>query len=381
MRSLAVRSLKVFAAAGLLSVCAAAARAQGEQRDVYRLFLPGHQRALDIDLRPLDVYYGNLSGEPAAGPNKWNRARLVNVAIMPDKAKRKWPVSFAVRVEEVRADASSESLREAAVESLRKHDSVFKDSIKLETYKETALLHYRIKWPAVRDFHFPTFGTLSPIFPGQTIGVYAPPAAEYPMLEAYQAQAGVWVWIRREWPGSKDKEGDVKLLHTLLDSARLVDTSRPSTSADFYHLGRALYEQKEHEQAVAALTRSLELERERRQLGQPTWRQLIMTLANAYGATDDPARAREVLEYAAVVEPTYPYFHHGLARLYGFYGDMDKAVASLQKAYEHAPKVEGIYKLTGPYTDPLADVAFKKFKDDPRFRDAVKAMKKQQSKK
>jgi hypothetical protein len=89
-------------------------------------------------------------------------------------------------------------------------------------------------------------------------------------------------------------------------------------------------------------------------------------------------RAREVLEYGVGAEPSYAYFHHGLARLHGFFGDMDKAIASLQQAFEHAPKPEGFLRSSLP--DPMTDAAFAKFKDDPKFRDAVKAMKKRSKK-
>ena len=372
MRSLPVRSLCAVVLAGLLPLCAVGARAQGERGDVYRLFLPGNLRALDIDLRQFDVEYVDLPGEPAAGPNKGGRARLVFVMFRAEKGKRKLPAAFYVRVEEVRADAPAEALRETAAERLLKHGSVSKGSVRREAYKETALLRYTVKGPWSEGLQSITFTGLSPIPVRNSYGS----DSKYSVLEAFQVQGGVWVWIRNTSGGPvKDAKGDEEAqLRTLLDSARVVDTSQPSTSFDYFHLGRALYQQKEYEAAAAALSKALDLERAGRQLSQPNWRQLIMALANAHGAADDPARAREVLEYAVAAEPTYPYFHHGLARLHGFFGDADKSIASLEKAYEFAPKPEGF--LARGLPDPLTDAAFAKFKDDPKFRDAVKAMKK-----
>lgn len=371
MRSLAVRPLGLVALAALLPLCAARASAQ-EQRDAHRLLLPGHLRALEIDLRQFDVVYDDLPGEPAAGPNKWGRARLLRVTFPAEKGKRKWPASFVVRVEETRPDASAGALREAAVESLLKHESVSRDSVKREAYKEAALLRYTVKGPRVDNWMSLTFTGLSPI-PVPTNPVPGS-AAKYAVLEAFEVRAGVWVWIRREFPGSKDDEADGQLLRTLLDSVRVVDASRPATSSDYYHLGRTLYQLRERDAAVAALEKALELERARRQLGRQNWRQLIMALANAHGAADNAARAREVLEYGVGAEPSYAYFHHGLARLHGFFGDVDKAIASLEKTYEFAPKPTGFFLVSVP--DPLFDVAFAKFKGDAKFRDAVKAMKK-----
>ena len=367
MRSLAVRSLSAFAVAGLLAVCAAHARAQDE-RDVYRLFLPGNQRALDFDLRQFDVGYSDLDGEPAAGSNKASRARMLLVSFKPKPGRRKWQTSFIVQVEEARAGVTAETIREAAIESLLKSDGVSKGSIRREAYRQAALLRYTTSGPRFESIFFTG---LSPIPVRSSFGS----GFKFPVLEAFQVQDGVWVGFRCVRLGTKEKEDDgEELLRFLIDSVQVVDASRPSTSFDYYHLGRALYQQKEHGAAVAALSKALGLERAARQLSRPSWRQLIMTLANAHGATDDAARAREVLEYGVTAEPTYAYFHHGLARLHGFFGDVDRAVASLEKAYEFAPKPVGFLQL--PLPDPLADAAFAKFKDDPKFRDAVKAMKK-----
>jgi hypothetical protein len=101
-----------------------------------------------------------------------------------------------------------------------------------------------------------------------------------------------------------------------------------------------------------------------------------MTLANALGAADNPERARDVLEYGVATEPTYPYFHHGLSRLYSYFGDLDRVLASLEKVYQYGPKDKGFFGFLHGIPDPLLDPAFQKYKDDPKFRDAIKALKK-----
>lgn len=378
MRIPAARSLSIVALAGLLlTLCAARAGAQEQEQqqgEVYRLFLPGYQRALEIDLRRFSVEYEDLPGEPTTGPHRGSRARLLRVTFVPEKGKRKLPTWLVVRVEESRAEA--EALREVAVESLLKHDSVSRDSVRREAHKETALLRYTVKGPKPIDWMPRIFTGYSPIPVAGSAVTFPNIPSKYPVLEAFRVRDGVWVWVRcNAFEGKGEEE---KLLHTLIDSVKVVDTSRPSTSFDYYHLGRALYQQKEHGAAVAALEKALDLERGRRQLGESNWRQLIMALANALGAADDAARAREVLEYAVGPDPTYAPFHYGLARLHGFFGEMDRAVASLQKSYEHAPKPGGFF--LGVLPDPLTDVAFRKFKDDPKFRDALKAMKKRSKK-
>jgi hypothetical protein len=101
-----------------------------------------------------------------------------------------------------------------------------------------------------------------------------------------------------------------------------------------------------------------------------------MTLANALGAADDTERARDVLEYGVATEPSYPYFHHGLSRLYSYFGDLDRVLASLDKTYQYVPKDKSFLSFIRGIPDPLLDPAFRRFKDDPRFIDGVRTLKK-----
>ena len=160
--------------------------------------------------------------------------------------------------------------------------------------------------------------------------------------------------------------------NSLLDSLKFADTSAPSSSFDFYHRGRLLYLQKDYRGAAAALAAALELERKQRRLDLATWRSLVGDLADAYALTGDLARAKEVLDYAVESEPSNPFFHLALARYYGKVGDLDNAIAQLEKAAPF-PKEVGLLQ---PRYDPERDPAFEKFRKDERFRKALKALRK-----
>lgn len=382
------RPTTAIALACLLALCAGAAR--GQEGEVRRLFLPGYERALEVDLSIFGDYATEMFDElPARDPSAPIKsgdkapadavrpARALFIIPRPPKGGRPRFTYFILRAELTRFDTKPHGLRDAAVAGLLKTGHVSKSSMKQGEYKQLPLLRYSVKGPRLGGMLMliPNAG-LSP-FPtsiGPSTFYYdAPPTR---MLEAYQVEDGVMIWFR--CVGAEIKEEDEKLLYSLIDSTRVIDTSRPSSSSDFYLLGREMYRQKDNAGAVAALSQALALEQQRQELSQPRWRQLVLTMADALRAAGELVRAKEVLEYGVGSEPANFYFHHDLARLHAHSGDLGRAVASLELAYAHAPK--GSDSSAGALPDPLKDPAFRRFKDDRKFRDAVKAMKKRSKK-
>lgn len=389
-----MRPKLISAAALLLVALACPARAQQPERpDVYRLSLPGKAWALDVNLGGFKVYALELETPRQRNASKAGRsdpdgdngpsgvARVLYASHKLDDKKRFFPDNqLIIRMEPARLRVTAEAWREARIREGLKSRRFSKDSVRQVEHKQFPLVAFTLPEYDARVGMFPTYNP----FPGGSpfpLSMGGVPLAGGRWKAARGVEAFVVhddTWISLRFVSSEHKDGGEQLLRSLLDSLKIVDTANPTTSFDFYQLGRAHVELKEYGPAVEALSQALALERQKRELSQPDWRQLVMTLANARGATDDVLRAREVLEYGAAAEPTYAFFHHGLARLHAYLGDLDAAIASLDKAYEHAP--QDAYFITWPMYEPTADAAFKKFKDVPKFRDAVKAMKKRHKK-
>ncbi|HEX6184015.1 MAG TPA: hypothetical protein VFZ44_09070 [Pyrinomonadaceae bacterium] len=167
-------------------------------------------------------------------------------------------------------------------------------------------------------------------------------------------------------------EREEKFFRTVLDSVKFADTSAPSSSFDFYHKGHALYLRKDYRRASEALAAALELEKRQRRLDAATWRELVTNLVNSYAASRDYGRVKETLDFAVAEDPASPSFHVALARYHAMLGDMDNTIAHIEKAFlnrENDPDGE-------PLPDPARDPAFEKFREDERFRKALKELKK-----
>jgi tetratricopeptide (TPR) repeat protein len=70
---------------------------------------------------------------------------------------------------------------------------------------------------------------------------------------------------------------------------------------------------------------------------------------------------------AVAEDPSYGSLEYNLACVYGEKGDLDSALPHLKKAWE----LRDSFPRGTPFPDPRKDDSFKKFWDDPRFKDAV----------
>lgn len=349
-----------------MHVCAAGAsgrQQRGEAGGPQRLYSPELKWALDLEPGGFDSPFFEDSGADSSGAKK-SRAggsagsgvREFHAMYLPPKGK---PFQFAflrIRMEPALAPGDAEALRASALASHPRTKRV-KGDFKQSEYKQTPLLGFSLR------VDVPGWG-------GST-GPRIPNSVQ--ALEAFFVRAGTWITF--SYTAEKIGENEEKLFYELLDSVKFVDATSPSNSYDYFMLGGELSKRKRHGEAIAALGKALELEQKQRTLPQQQWRHLLMNLANALGATDQVERAKEVLEYGAATDATYPYFHHGLARLHSHFGDLERVLAELEKAYQYQP--DGSKGYAGrPIPDPMSDPAFQRYRDDPKFRDAVKALKK-----
>jgi tetratricopeptide (TPR) repeat protein len=377
-----MRNARGFAAAVTL-LLACTLGAHGQQPDVderARLLVPWSNVAFDVELKGLTTKLWDISEDVR------KQAATDKKATDGDRQVREFAGMFSpvkgtgvrfgflrIHMEPVSADVSAEALRAGAAELYPKSQYITKDNVKLYEYKQTPILGVKVIDSRPQDWMFLSFiGGGYSSFPTfySVPGVYS----TYSVLEAYMVRDGTG--IRFSYKVPKLEEKDEQFFYTILDSIRFFDSSNASSSYDYFTLGSEYYKWKEHGKAVTALEKALALEQKQRALTQPQWRQLVMTFANALGAIDNVERARDVLEYGIAAEPTYPYFQHGLSRLHSYFGDLDRALASLEKAYEYTPRDKSFWSLLRGIPDPMHDPAFRRYKDDPRFREAVKALKK-----
>lgn len=377
------KSVSPAVAVILLLACALGAHAQQPGVDERaRLFVPWSNVAFDVELKGSATKLWDITGDvqrriaadrKATDDNR--QAREFAVMLSPVKGTGGRSGLLQIHLEPVSTDVTAEALRAGAAALYPKSQYITKDNVKLYEYKQTPILRVKVLSSLPQDWAF-----LSRIRGDYSYypSIYsAPPRySTYSVLEAYVVRDGTG--IRFSYKVPKVEEKDEQFFHTILDSVRFFDSASASSSHDHFLLGSEYYKWKEHDRAAAALEKALALEQKQRGLTQPQWRQLVMTLANVLGAADDVERARDVLEYGVAAEPTYPYFHHGLSRLYSHFGDMERVLAELDLAYLYQTKRPRLF-AGWPIPDPMRDPAFNRFKDDPKFRDAVKALKKKHS--
>lgn len=388
MRNLRSTALCLLAAAALLQACAPAARGQAQVKvpaeTQHRLFMPWANLALDVELPGLIMGPVDMTEDPQAktsapagnqsngvGPER--RAREFFIMFAPTKGGPPKFFGLRIRMEPAPDGAAAAALRDAAAAHYAKAKNVSRESVKQDEYKQTPLLRYKLSDGGGLFIGYGAgYNSLGAAYPSAAFGL----PSSFRVLEAFAAHDGAAVTLRLM--SSEIKEKEEQLFYAILDSLRFVDTSRPSSSYDYFTLGRELFRRKEYVASAAALVRALALERQKRELTQARWREMVLYLANALGAAKEYDRSRDVLEYGAADDPTYANFHYGLSRLYSYAGDLDRALAALERTYQNMPK--GKYADDRWLVDPLEDVAFLKFADDPKFRDAVKALKKKYKK-
>jgi len=355
-----------------LALTHGAAGRQADARRPYRLSLPGEDWALDIDLSAFNLPTSN--GQPAVDlrrfPIDWYKSATEGVSRDAKEllltthertdGKSRTALTLNVKFAPAQAPGTAADFRDFAIRRVTKN---LPDNARLtgggpktSEYKGIPLARYAFSYEI-------TLGT-SPMRP---IPVYSSGPRT---MEAYIVKDDTWITLTLTADGFGEREE--KLFDSLLDSLNFADTSAPGSSFDYYHKGRALYLAGEYRKAVSLLGVALSLEHKQRQLDATSWRNLVSNLIDSLGEVGDMARAKQVLDYAAEQDPASAPFQLALARYYAKRDDLDNALAHLEKAYRNA----GADGSATPLSDPKDDPAFARFKNDERFRKALKALKK-----
>lgn len=331
-----------LSAAALALLLAAAAAGQSPPpgpRALHRVSPPGAGWSLEL---PLPANFRVIQDETA----KDGRTYLFSALMMPEGGKPRGVTMLTVRV--APADAGAD-VRESAVRELRK--SGLARGVKTLDYGR---------------FKVATYSLASEQPGGGALPVAIGPSARG--MEAYLVRDAHWIALKFVSAPLRDEEQ--AWFYTLLDAVSVKALSAAPDSLDFYQRGRALYWGRKYREAAAALDLALALEGERRRLETGQWRHLVELAIDAHGAAGDAARAKEVMDYGVANDPAHMLFHLATARYHARRGDLDGAIASLERVYLSRSR-------PGEFIpDPLADAAFEPFRKDKRFREAVKAMKK-----
>ena len=349
-----------------LALARGAAGQQAATRLPYRLWLPGQNWALDLDLSEFDLPAGEDIS--AAEFKKGSLGFFLNaserftadggglqLSTFRKSDGKSHPLHLLVKFTPALASGTAQDFRAHVLNSISQKRSgvrLKKDSLKTWEYKGIPVARYAF-------IYEDNLGTLSweiRVVTGKTR-----------TLEAYLVKGNYWITVSLK---SRDiKEPEEALFNSLLDSLRLADVSSPSSSFDYYHRGRVYYLGRDYSKAVDALAAALTLEHKQRRLDQATWRSLVSNLIDSLAQLGDVKRAKEAMDYAAAQDPTYPRFQLALARYYARLGDLDNTIAYLEKAYRR--DAAGV---PPPLPDPLHDRAFESFHKDERFRKTVKAL-------
>lgn len=331
---------------------------------LYRLSLPDKKWAMDVTMLTFD-----LSSRPRSKADLPANAFVTPVDLLTDKGEfqllafqtrlERTPLSsyLTIRLRPALSKLEPEDFRSFALKEIAKRDTVKSSSIKIWEHNEIPIARYTM----LREYNDGN-----------------PPSTRWPALEdglrnltAYFVRDDVWATLTLT-AGTFDADEE-KLFYSLVDSIRFVDTSFPVTSFDYYNKGRGLYLHKDYRRAIEALSAALSLEQRQIRLKPAALFDLILDLADAYGATGNGAAAKEVLQYGISLDSANTTFHMLLARLYASDGDIDKSLVALERAffYMKQDKTPGM-----SLPDLKSDPAFKELMKIARFRDAVKAMKK-----
>jgi tetratricopeptide (TPR) repeat protein len=342
---------------------------QAAKQQVYRLSLPDKNWALEV---PLEAFYAigvksDMSRvDLRIPPQAWFSGPVESLSddgreyslLAFQKTDRKSSSAFSrleIRLRPALMKGGALEFRDFALKERAKKNYVKSSSVKTWEHGQIPVARY----------------TLLRAYDGGNVYTGPIPRVESGPrnVEAYFIKDDVWITLT--FTASPFDEEEEKLFDALVDSVTFVDTSVSSSSFDYYHKGRVLFMNREYSEAAQALGAALTLEQRQLQLDTAFWRDLIGKLADAYGALVNRAKAKEVLEYGINNDPTNTAFHMGLARLCAREGDIDSALAALEKAAFYFKSSMPSKSLPDLNYDP----AFARLMKVDRFRKAVKAMK------
>jgi tetratricopeptide (TPR) repeat protein len=136
--------------------------------------------------------------------------------------------------------------------------------------------------------------------------------------------------------------------------------------------GSRFYLVHDFKHAIPPYQKALDREKANRTLGENLWRVLVDNLGMSYGISGDLPKAKETFEYGISKDPKYPMFHYNMACTLAEMNDVDKAIQSLQQAFQYKQNM-----IKGErFPDPWTDDSFQRFMNNEKFVNALREMSK-----
>lgn len=174
--------------------------------------------------------------------------------------------------------------------------------------------------------------------------------------------------------------GDGAILNKFLNRVKLVKDYKPAAEAataaetaaakpeaaapaseEDLNGGIMAYMSGDYKNAAEKFGRVVEREKKQRTLGDRTLIPVIDNLGIAYGQLGQYEKSQAALDYGLSLFPSHTPFNYNKACGFAEAGDLDKAIAELEKAYANNPRLR-------PYlSNPARDSSFAKYRSDPRF--------------
>jgi tetratricopeptide (TPR) repeat protein len=141
----------------------------------------------------------------------------------------------------------------------------------------------------------------------------------------------------------------------------------PDWPLPWYSMGDLNFVQKKYSAAAENYAKANEVDSQSHKLDKETRLDMLDQLGLSWALAKDYDKAKSSYLSALKENPNYPQFEYNLSCVYAEQGDLENALNYLKKAWEHKddmPKGQ-------PFPDPRKDDSFKKFWDDPEFKQAV----------
>ena len=144
----------------------------------------------------------------------------------------------------------------------------------------------------------------------------------------------------------------------------------PDSIAAHRELAGLLLAMRHFSAAAEEYGRTAELDDAQHKLSDDDRRRVLDSHGLSYALGGEYERAQKVYLAAIEKDPEYPIFYFNLACTYAEMGQLDPALKYLREAWKRRKNV-----LEGEsFPDPRQDSSFARYKDDPRFQEAVRDM-------
>jgi len=185
---------------------------------------------------------------------------------------------------------------------------------------------------------------------------------------AYLAMGDYWIDVHLSQisfkPGTEDPFSSI-LKHIGINESYVPTAKEHFGYASYYYLKKDYAKAAEHYEHV------VDRAKPETTLSRDIWRVAVDQLWMSYGLNGEPAKAKDVFEWAIPKDPEYPLFYYNLACASAELGSPEEALRNLRLAYQYKGNM-----LSGKsFPDPKKDPSFKKYLKDKHFRAELDKMK------